>query len=297
MTGEVVYTVGGSEAASACGVDPYRSRVELWAEKLGRVTRLPTEAMDLGNALQERVAELVTERHGYAVLPAPASGFVHPERRWQTGRPDGFVDVDGARGILEVKTRGQSWTDDTAALGHYVIQLQHYMAVTGLDVGVLAVLHGGYGGMALYVQVFPRDDSLIDIVTEREHEFLELVRAEQLPAPDGSDSAGDTLRSLFPGEVGSQARASRELWDRHVLPARELAETIKRAKDQHERHLQAIQAAMGDATELISPWDEPVAKWTPYTSKRLDTKALREARPDVAGEFTRETTARRFTLD
>lgn len=39
------FTIGGSEAAAAAGIDPHRSRVGLWLEKTGRVEREETEAM------------------------------------------------------------------------------------------------------------------------------------------------------------------------------------------------------------------------------------------------------------
>ena len=36
--------------------------------------------------------------------------------------------------------------------------------------------------------------------------------------------------------------------------------------------------------------------WKAVTSSRLDSKALKAALPDVAAQFTRQTTARRFVL-
>lgn len=36
--------------------------------------------------------------------------------------------------------------------------------------------------------------------------------------------------------------------------------------------------------------------WNPVTSSRLDTAALKKALPDLAAQFTRQTTARRFCI-
>jgi predicted phage-related endonuclease len=55
--------------------------------------------------------------------------------------------------------------------------------------------------------------------------------------------------------------------------------------------------AMGDAEVALGPNDEVVAKWTSYTSRRLDAKALQTQFPTIAEEFMRETPTRRFTVE
>lgn len=55
-----------------------------------------------------------------------------------------------------------------------------------------------------------------------------------------------------------------------------------------------IKTFMGDQETLLSgPWK---VSWKPVTSSRIDTTALRKALPDVAAQFTRTTTTRRFTV-
>ena len=90
--------IGGSEAAAACGVDPHTSRIMLWAEKTGKVEREQSEAMRWGNLLQPVVyAEL--EAREWEVMPAPDDEGVHPDLPWLTGHVDGYVNVDGERGV------------------------------------------------------------------------------------------------------------------------------------------------------------------------------------------------------
>lgn len=55
-----------------------------------------------------------------------------------------------------------------------------------------------------------------------------------------------------------------------------------------------IKTFMGDQETLLSgPWK---VSWKPVTSSRIDTTALKKALPDVAAQFTRTTTTRRFTV-
>lgn len=39
-----------------------------------------------------------------------------------------------------------------------------------------------------------------------------------------------------------------------------------------------------------------VIRWKEIISSRIDSKALKAAFPDIAGQFTRQTTSRRFTI-
>src|SRR6266702_280760 len=50
--------IGGSKAASACGIDPYRSRRLLWYEMVNGIEREKSEAMRLGTLLQPAIAEI-----------------------------------------------------------------------------------------------------------------------------------------------------------------------------------------------------------------------------------------------
>jgi predicted phage-related endonuclease len=65
---------------------------------------------------------------------------------------------------------------------------------------------------------------------------------------------------------------------------------------QVEQLEQTIKAAMGDAETAIGPADQPCVKWSNVTSRRIDTSALRKHRPEIAGEYERETTTRRFQV-
>jgi putative phage-type endonuclease len=290
------YRVGGSEAAAACGVDPFRSRIMLWAEKTGRVERPESPAMRMGTLLQPTVAALV-EDEGYEVMPAPDDELTHAEHPFMIGHLDGFTVIDGQRAPLEIKTRGSGWKDDSNALASAVMQAQQYIELTAAESALIAVLHGGYGGMALDLRVVRRDDKLIDLMVAMERDFVELVRSDTPPDPDGSDSARDAVRSMAgAAEPGKVARATADIW-KLVRTIREADERIAAIKAQRERAAQQVQAFMGDAEELVTPFDTPAARWPTSTRASLDTKALRAAHPSIAGEFTKATTYRTFNAN
>ena len=57
----------------------------------------------------------------------------------------------------------------------------------------------------------------------------------------------------------------------------------------------SIKAVMGD-DELLTAGAYKVS-WKTFTSSRVDTTALKKALPDIAAQYTKTTTARRFSIN
>lgn len=57
----------------------------------------------------------------------------------------------------------------------------------------------------------------------------------------------------------------------------------------------SIKAAMGDE-ELLTAGAYKVS-WKTFTSSRVDTTALKKELPDIAAQYTKQTTARRFSIN
>lgn len=253
-------TIGGSEAAAACGVDPYRSQIMLWARKTGKLPEPPeSEAMRWGKLLEPVIlAEL--EEYGFDLLPAPAEGF---RDGYRVGHPDAFATKDGRRLIVDAKTTGpwssHKW-DEADAPTSYVLQLHHYMALTGDTAGVLACL---IAGQRLEVRIVERDDTVVGLMLEGEARFMEFVRRNEPPPVDGSSDAAEALRGMFPGEKGTRMRLDRagmRLIEEYKLRDR----AYQASKRQRDELKQAIQLAMGDAEVALTLSDEVAAKWTTF---------------------------------
>ncbi len=73
---------------------------------------------------------------------------------------------------------------------------------------------------------------------------------------------------------------------------------LRRMAEELEQEINAIQdeikAHMGDSELLIAgPYK---VTWKTVTSSRLDTSALKKALPDIAAQYTRTSTTRRFEV-
>ena len=79
--------------------------------------------------------------------------------------------------------------------------------------------------------------------------------------------------------------------------ARELRQwlaIIEEAQAEVEALKDEIKAAMGEKEALQA--GEYKISWKNVTSSRLDTAALKQALPEIAARFTKESTTRRFTI-
>ena len=74
---------------------------------------------------------------------------------------------------------------------------------------------------------------------------------------------------------------------------------LKRMREELDAEITAledsIKAVMGDEEHLTAGAYK--VSWKTFTSSRVDTTALKKAMPDVAAQFTKQTTARRFSIN
>ena len=82
--------------------------------------------------------------------------------------------------------------------------------------------------------------------------------------------------------------------ERKARELRQLQALIDEATAEAEAIKDALKAAMGDAESVQA--GEYKITWKTVTSARIDTAALRKALPDLAQQFTKTTTARRFCI-
>ena len=82
--------------------------------------------------------------------------------------------------------------------------------------------------------------------------------------------------------------------ERKIKLLREMQRMAEEAQAEAEALKDEIKAYMGDSEELRA--GEYKVTWKPVTSRRLDTAALNKALPELAAQFTKTTTTRRFCI-
>lgn len=191
--------IGGSDAAAAIGVCPYKDRLTLWSEKLGLLDPPDlsgNEAVESGVKLERAIGEWYADKFGRQVtFPDPFTIERHPTIGHMFATIDAWETFeDGSRGVVQIKNTAyppEFWEERLPI--NYETQLRHEMIVAGVTRGTLVALHRGQALRAYPVTLDP-DEAAALIVAEEE--FWNLVEAET-PPPAGPHSA-DTVKALFP---------------------------------------------------------------------------------------------------
>jgi len=286
--------IGGSDAPAILGVDPYRSALEVYAEKLGLIEKKEdSEAMRIGRDLEEYVALRFTEKTNKKVRKTNKL-FVHPKFPWMIGHIDRLIV--GEKAILECKTTSPM-TYEVFEKGEYppsyYVQCMHYLAVTGFQKAYLAIL---ILNRSFKVYEIERDEEEIEALIEAERHFWEDHVLKGIPPePDGSESAQRVINKLY-GEKRTKRNEAVNLYgnEQKLMRYLELDEQIKILEKEKEAIKQEIQLMLGESELGVA--DGFFVEWKAHTRKILDSKTLKEVMPEVYERFSKEQIVRTFKV-
>ena len=193
--------IGGSDAAAVAGLNKWKSPIQVYMEKLDEAPEVVRneESMYWGNVMEDIVAHEFSRRTGLKVRRRNAI-LKHPKHEFMLANVDRLIV--GRKEGLECKTASEyakeEWKDDEIPVA-YLLQCQHYMAVTGYDAWWIAVLIGG--NKFVYKRI-ERDDELINYLIEIEKNFWESHVLKGIPPEiDGTEASQQFLNSLYPESI------------------------------------------------------------------------------------------------
>lgn len=249
-------SIGASESAAILGASPYDSPLSLYAKKLGLE---PPQADDpardlrlkLGLLLEPTIAKLYASDNpeaGTIVAPEPFTVYTHDALpSWMTCTPDRLEFRGGALwGVVELKNvdvrLNRMWTDEPPLA--FQIQVQHQMAVVGVDHAVVAALIGGNHFRWALVE---RDDVFISsVLLPALKDFWGRLQSQTPPEVDGTERTRDALKMLYPEPTpGTAVPLGWEVatWDEKRMEAEEKLKAAEADKREAEAHIiQAIGA-------------------------------------------------------
>ena len=284
--------IGGSDAGSICGVNPFGSPMKVFYDKTsGKVEELDNEAVRQGHDLEDYVAQRFMEASG---LKVRRSNFMYRS----VEHPFMIADVDrlviGEDAGLECKTasayNADKWKDGEIPL-HYIMQCYHYMAVTGKRTWYIAAV---ILGREFTYRKLVWDDKLIAQLVSMEKNFWENhVAAGVLPSPDGSDICSEVLNEYFhSARKGSTIRL--DGFDEKLKRRAEIMEQIGRLQQEQNSIEQEVKLYMQDNEYAAS--DNYKVSWSNVESTRLDSKRIREEQPDIYKTYVKQSVSRRFQI-
>lgn len=284
--------IGGSDAAAVCNLNPYSSPMKVFMDKTSEeINEEDTESMRQGRDLENYVAQRFSEETGFKVR---RSNFMYRSRKHAFMLADVDRLLVGVDAGLECKTanafNADKWDGENTPV-HYYIQCQHYLAVTGKKFWYIAVLILGIGFKYRKIE---RDEELIRNLIFLEGKFwTDNVLARTLPTPDGSEDCDKMLARLFKN-VRKGASIPLIGFDEELKRRVELDVLIKRLEQERNEIDQNLKMYLAE-NEMAENSNYRVS-WKSVESSRVDTKLLKEKKPEIYKEFLQTSFSRRFSV-
>ncbi len=286
--------IGGSDASVVCGINRYKSPVELWLDKTGQLP--PQEAGEAaywGTQLEPFVRSEFTKRTGIEVKQVKEL-LQSEEYPFMLANLDGICEVpDVGICIFEAKTasayKADEWEDTIP--DEYMLQIQHYMAVTGYAGTYIAVLIGGNTFKWRFVE---RDEELISILVELETAFWNHVQDGTPPPLDGSDASAKFLSEQFPSSTPKSHITLPDTAADLLVQYDEACEQLEIVTERKQKAENLLKEMMGD--NEVGTAGGRIVTWKSVSQKRLDSKTLKAEHPVLCKKYTNTTSYRRFTI-
>jgi len=287
--------IGGSDASVICGVNKYKSVVELWMEKTGQIeAKEAGEAAYWGNILEPIVRDEFTKRTGIEV-GVEKSMLQHPEYPFMLANLDGVI-IDPVKKcglIFEAKTasiyNAHEW--ELNIPDHYQLQVQHYMAVTGFTGAYVAVLIAGNQFKYYFIE---RDDEIINLLIKLEKIFWDCVITRKPPKLDGSKACADLLDSIYPQGTSKQVITLPDEALNLIQQYEEAKTTEDEAILKKDEASNKLKNMLGESE--LATVNGRIVSWTNITAERINSKKLKEEQLDIYSKYASKSSYRRFGI-
>lgn len=285
--------IGGSDASIVCGINRYKSPVELWMEKTSRLPNQEAgESAYWGTTLEPLVREEFSKRTGIEVR-LEKNILQSEEFPFMQANLDGVCyDPELGECIFEAKTasayKASEW--ENSIPDEYMLQIQHYMAVTEFKAAYIAVL---IGGNTFRWKKVERDEEIIAALVKLEKDFWECVEKDVPPQLDGSDASAAFLAEKFSESKNSSVELPEN--------AAELIEKYNSASEKIKALTEEKQLAENLLKEMLGENEvgvigENTVTWKAISQERLDSKTLKSEHPAIYKKYASTTTYRRFSI-
>jgi len=311
--GTIPYTIGGSDVSVVFGDSPWSTPQELWRIKKGLMEPDDTAnatAKEMGHIMEPVVAQCYAMKTGNNVIPDTGL-YQHAGYEYALANLDYRIVENGRNGVLECKTtdwhNAESWADDHIPY-HYELQVRFYLAVMDLEFADIACMWGLNPDRDMVIRRIERDLTIEAMIFEKLDEFIDSLVNDIEPTMVDVNPAvamASLARIYAKSQVGLPTV---EFGPKHEKALRRIAALqadntalkaeIERNEGEITAHSVRIVEAMRDheTGELVTATDRLVIKYPTRTTRRTDTKRLKEDHPAIYDAILKTTTSRKLTV-
>lgn len=289
--------IGGSDIAKVMGLSRWGTPLSLWAEKTGKIPPKDlsnVEAVELGNDLEDFVANKFSQKTGKAVRRSPKV-YQHPQYPYMVAHIDRLVT--GTDELLECKTcsffKKDEWEGEEIPQ-EYILQVIWYLGITGRKVGYIAVL---IGGQSFKYKKIEFDSELFDKMVDTAKDFWQHVQDDTPVDIVASDD--ETLKDLYSNHseimidlipTDEQTKQACDVLEEKVGYLQEIKMHIKQLQDEQKEIETTVKDIIKDNLGIKTP--KYIITWKNQTTTKFDTVKLRKERPDTFEDYSYESSYR-----
>lgn len=286
--------IGGSDVSIIAGINPFKSAHQLWLEKTEQIEpeQTDSEYAHFGTLLEPIVRKEFTQRTGIRVRQKHML-LQSEEYPFMFADLDGVINEDGEMAVFEAKTASaytqEVWEEGIPA--PYILQVQHYMAVTGAKRTYIAAL---VGGNHFYHHAVERDEEMIGKIVAMAKYFWEThVLGGIEPVPDGSEATTNYFNSRFRESNGETVELPEEAlavcmeYDRLSEELKKMEEAKNAAANQLKGYLKEAETGTVGGRKVT---------WKLVSKSTVDTKRLKSEQPEVYSSFLKDSSYRRLSV-
>ena len=277
--------IGGSDSPVVLGVNPFKTRFELWQEKMGIIEPSDKEspAIKRGKTLEAIVADLYAQVKQRKVEIVKQK-LVHPTIPYIYAHIDRRI-IDGGKrgpGVLEIKCPGIAVFNKCKREGieeYYFVQLQHYLGVTGLSWGAFAIFSAEQWEL-LEFDIQP-DKKFISMIFAEDQKFWQYVEAGvEPPEPEVKLDVDEALEGIKPGDIAKMDKINPHAWADAVRKYQEAKMLKEEAEALLELQEQKIKDEMTRVNATVAEGAGARVYWKEQAGKKtLDKKAFAKGNP------------------
>lgn len=277
--------IGGSDIAAILGQSRWKTPYRLWAEKTGKIT-MPDlsncEAVEMGNRLEQFVADIFSDKTGKQVRRAPKM-YRHSEYPFLVANVDRLIV--GGDELLECKTcsayKLEEWENKIPR--EYVLQVIWYLGITGRKRGWIACL---IGGQKFDYKPIDFDAELFELMLEKALKFWDMVQKEVPPMILPEDDT--TLAELYPSHT--EDFVEMQDMNERVAYLQEIKMHIDEMTKEKREIETELKTIIKDKMGVLT--DKYKVTWKAQTSRRLDTDLIKTECPEIAEKYMKESVSR-----
>lgn len=287
--------IGGSDVSILAGINPYTSVYQLWMEKTGLLQprEVESEYTHYGKLLEPIVRKEFAVQTGKKVI-VPQCMYQHPDYPFMLANLDGIIrNKDDGLSLFEAKTasafKAKDW--ENGIPDGYLLQIQHYMAVTGANKTYIAALIGG--NHFLWREVC-RDEELISLIIQMEQRFWEKHVLPRIPPElDGSKATAEYLAKKYQKAEHTIVQLP-ECAQTYVTEYERVAEEMELLNNKKQEMANKLKELLRENEQ--GQIQDRIVSWKNVTKTSFDQKTFQQDDPECYKKYLKNTNYRRFSI-